>query len=118
MGKEKGGQGSGKGKMRQLWETPVSKSKRSQTKIVKKTCRVCKEEITSQNYGRHLREVHPEEWEKRPGDIRAAGERELSFYRKESTEDPFRERSPIQGRVNEERRRRDGQTRQVDHIIR
>ena len=49
---------------------------KSENRKIKVLCRICKQGVTGQNYGRHLKEVHPEEDSK---DLRVFGQPRFLF---------------------------------------
>ena len=72
MGKTKEGKGSagpgpgpGSGRVAQSWEKSTNKV--SKSKVRQAICRYCKTSVAAQNYARHLKVTHAEEWEKNQG---------------------------------------------------
>ena len=76
MGKTSG-PGPGSGKMAQSWE---KKKKVSKSKVRQAVCRYCRLSMAAQNYLRHLKISHKDEWESNPGDLKEAGDRAISFF--------------------------------------
>ena len=64
MAGSKGGQGPGSGKRKQSWEKSKYVSKAKTRKAI---CRICQKAVTGQNYERHLKETHSDEWKSSPG---------------------------------------------------
>ena len=83
MGKTKDGKGSGPGPGpgRNVLSWNKGSSRVSKSKVRQAICRYCKKSIAAQNYGRHLKETHKEEWEANPKDLREFGDKAIRFFK-------------------------------------
>ena len=75
----KGGKGSGTGRVAKNWGSKdYRKSKMKERQV---EFRYCRKQTAEQNYKRHLQQLHQEEYEKNPGDIRQHGEQTINFFK-------------------------------------
>ena len=72
-----GGKGKGKGREAKNWGKTYQKSKMKEKQV---ECRYCRKLVAEQNYRRHLLQLHKEEYEKNPGDLRQYGEQSISLF--------------------------------------
>ena len=91
MGKTKDGKGSGPGPGpgRNVLSWNKGNSRVSKSKVRQAICRYCKKSIAAQNYGRHLKETHKEEWEANPKDLREFGDKAIRFFKPAVSEEGF-----------------------------
>ena len=75
----KGAKCSGTGRVTKNWGSKdYRKSKMKERQV---ECRYCRKQTAEQNYKRHLQQLHQEEYEKNPGDIRQYGEQTINFFK-------------------------------------